>query len=126
MDFKVKGDSFIYVKLQGCNSQVSRDTCVLIEGRVFIWGDLESCCTGQRTKAPQAAQVWFISAEGASFRKLLVDLRSTNKKKSLKLTACTWEWAGPQKEMKLPAIDFQGRAVSFREGTGCMYLEILI
>lgn len=75
LDFKVKGDSFlniaisgIYVKFQGCNSQVSRDTCILIEGRVFIRGDLESCCTGQRTKAPQAAQAWFISAEGAYFR----------------------------------------------------------
>ena len=53
MDFKVKGDSFLnidisgmYVKFQGCNSQFSRDPCILIEGRVFMWWVLSRVAQG--------------------------------------------------------------------------------
>ena len=36
---------------------------------------------------------------------------------SLKLTVRTCQEAEPQKEAHLPTMDFQGRAVSFREGS---------
>ena len=63
---------------------------------------------------PKEATNRWISMNGRPFE--LCNVKMYGKLHSLKLTARTWQEAGPQKETNLPTIHFQVQAVSFGEG----------